>query len=529
MANLALYRKYRSQTFDEMVGQEHITNALKAQIISGRVSHAYIFTGTRGTGKTSCAKILSRAVNCLNPKNGNPCNVCEACLAALNDSSMDILEIDAASNNGVDSIRQLRDECQYSPAFMKKRVYIIDEVHMLSSGAFNAMLKTLEEPPEHTIFILATTEIHKVPITILSRCQRYDFRRISHGTICDHLEKIAYREGFDISADALSLIAKLGDGSMRDAISLLDRCLSSNDKITYDSALSALSLPQSVQTEKLWKAICSHDASLALRCFDEAYSDGKDIISIFDNLLSLIRDIYIIKTVSNTSDIPFSSSFTAKELEVLSADVTHRTLDYFIETINSALSRLTRTSIRKIDSEVCLIKLCSQREPAIIQENMVSVKAPKKAVLIEDKPSFEDKPPFDIPLDKSCEPKKPDISEPKAEKPLKNPQASSSFKADFLKALGNGVNIAVKQFLNNAEIEHNGGLVVIICDKDYIELLQRTSVTNALNETAVKLGFSSALITDKPIKQAENAGDNEKSDMGMSELIEKARSFGLTN
>ncbi|MBR4878941.1 MAG: DNA polymerase III subunit gamma/tau [Clostridia bacterium] len=551
MSNLALYRKYRSRTFDEMVGQDNITNALRSQIVSGRISHAYLFTGTRGTGKTSCAKILSRAVNCLNPHNGNPCNECEACLAALGETTMDIVEMDAASNNGVDNIRQLRDECRYSPASMKKRVYIIDEVHMLSSGAFNALLKTLEEPPEHTIFVLATTEIHKVPITILSRCQRYDFRRIDGKVIFDHIKKIAYKEGFTIEDEAAQLIAKLGDGSMRDAISLLDRCLSENDVITYDNAVRSLSLPQNELIGGIWNAICTEDVSGALTLFNNAYAEGRDIISVFDNILSLIRDIYIIKSVKDVSNITLASSFTVKELNELAKDVTPSLLDYFIDTINNTLSKLTRTSARKMDGEVCLIKLCSR---VVASEAPVSVKPATAAVKIEapkpaakapqavesdDAPPFtdadapaltdDDAPPFDIPAEQEKPklniPHIPKIEVPKSEIKKAAP-SPDNFKKDFMAKLGSKVNVAIRQFLNNATILPNGGAVAVVCDKDYIDLLNRPSVTNALNETASEMGFTAATITDKMPKSLK--GDDEpKVSTGMDELMEKARKLGL--
>ena len=559
MSNLALYRKYRSRTFDEMVGQDNITNALRSQIVSGRISHAYLFTGTRGTGKTSCAKILSRAVNCLNPKNGNPCNECEACLAALGETTMDIVEMDAASNNGVDNIRQLRDECRYSPASMKKRVYIIDEVHMLSAGAFNALLKTLEEPPEHTIFVLATTEIHKVPITILSRCQRYDFRRIDGKVIFDHIKKIAYKEGFRIEDDAAQLIAKLGDGSMRDAISLLDRCLSENDTITYESAVASLSLPQNELIGSLWNAICTEDVSGALTWFNNAYAEGRDIVSVFDNILSLIRDIYIIKSVKDVSNITLASSFTVKELNELAKDVTPSLLDYFIETINNTLSKLTRTSARKMDGEVCLIKLCSRAVPqavpvAVKPVSNVKIEAPKpanapqavdndtapfadeKPPLPDEPPAFtdDDAPPFDIPPEQQTQAKpKMNIPHiPKIEVPQseikKSAPSPDNFKKEFMAKLGSAVNVAIRQFLNGATIIPNGGAVAVVCDKDYIDLLNRPSVTNALNNTANEMGFTAATITDKMPKGAGgNKEEENKASSGMDELLEKARKLGL--
>ena len=220
----ALYRKYRPRTFDEVCGQEHITETLKAQVASGRLSHAYLFVGTRGTGKTTCAKILAKAVNCLHPVDGNPCGECAACRGIDEGSVLDVVEIDAASNNGVENVRALREEAVFSPASVKKRVYIIDEVHMLSTAAFNALLKILEEPPEHLMFILATTELRKVPGTILSRCQRYSFRRLDADVIAKRLNYIAAREGFDLTPEGAALLARLADGGMRDAISLLDQC-----------------------------------------------------------------------------------------------------------------------------------------------------------------------------------------------------------------------------------------------------------------------------------------------------------------
>ena len=242
MGYTALYRKWRPSTFDEVRGQDHIVTTLKNQIASGRIGHAYLFCGTRGTGKTSIAKIFARAVNCENPHNGNPCGECAACRAIATGASMNVVEIDAASNNGVDNIRQIRDEVEYSPADGKYRVYIIDEVHMLSTGAFNALLKTLEEPPSYVIFILATTEAHKIPITVLSRCQRYDFRRIDGETITGHLRQMADAEGIDVEDQALRYVAKKGDGSLRDSISLFDQCVAFyyGEKLTFERVLDVL-------------------------------------------------------------------------------------------------------------------------------------------------------------------------------------------------------------------------------------------------------------------------------------------------
>ena len=549
MSDLALYRKYRSQTFDTVVGQEHIVSALKTQVATGRISHAYLFTGTRGTGKTSCAKILSRAVNCLNPQNGNPCNECAACQAALSETAMDILEIDAASNNGVDNIRQLRDECQYSPAQLKMRVYIIDEVHMLSTGAFNAMLKILEEPPAHVLFILATTEIHKVPITILSRCQRYDFHRITHKIICEHLEKIAYQEGFEVTPDAIRLIGKLGDGSMRDAISLLDRCRSETEHITYESAVSALSIPQNQQISAIWHAICSCNINGALQEFDAAYNQGRDIISLFDNLLSLIRDIYILKSVKDTGNIPLSSSFTPAEVGELAGLCDTSLLDYFISVINETLSRLTRTSVRRMDGEVCLIKLCTRAVPQQVTADLdlPPFDLPKKTP--DSKMPFIPSAPItsapSAPPSKPAEMQKPietpqnlaeqvavkvEAATPISQETTTQPAGEDELKSQFLSAVGTSVNIATRQLLKSCQVIPVGSMAVVVCDPSYLEILQRASVTQALNAAAVSLGLASAKVTDKtPTKTGTVAKDNKdsKQDSGLDELIQSARDLGL--
>ena len=399
---------------------------------------------------------------------------------------------------------------------------------MLSVGAFNAMLKTLEEPPPHTIFILATTEIHKVPITILSRCQRYDFRRINHSTICEHISKIAYTEGFSITDEAISLIAKLGDGSMRDAISLLDRCLVSSDKITYDNALFSLSIPENFQITSLWNSIVSCNVSDCLSHFASAYNDGRDIISLFDGLLSLIRDIYITKAVSDTSDIPFSSSFTGKEIKDLGESVSPNLLDYFIETINNTLSKLTRTSVRRMDAEVCLIKLCTRpSENVVYVEKSNNPPAPiPNVVAKKEQPVLDtDAPPFDMP----SKPEKAsilDIPEIKTSaKPIKKvSEESSGIKKAFLKALMGSVNVATMEFLKRCDIEQKGEAVIIVATSDDLPLLQRKSVTDALTKGATLINLTSALVTDVPFKQEEKS---PKTKRGLEELSKRAQDLGL--
>lgn len=296
MAYIALYRKFRPKTFDEVVGQEHIEKTLKNQIINNRIGHAYLFSGGRGSGKTSTAKILARAVNCLNPINGEPCNECEICKQALDGNLVDITEMDAASNNGVDNIRDIREEVEFIPTTAKYRVYIIDEVHMLSTGAFNALLKTLEEPPAHVIFILATTEPQKLPATILSRCQRFDFKRISREDIMKRLKFICEESGTKIEDNALRMIANLADGAMRDAISILDRCVSDGDEIITEEKIRELSgVPQFEYLSQMADALITHNPEAVLKISEKLIEEGKDINVFLWELIKLMRDIVIYK------------------------------------------------------------------------------------------------------------------------------------------------------------------------------------------------------------------------------------------
>ena len=281
----ALYRKWRPQTFDDVIGQKHITETLKNQVRTGRLSHAYLFIGTRGTGKTTCARILARAVNCERPVDGNPCGTCAACRGIADGSILDVVELDAASNNGVDNVRALREEAVFSPAAVKKRIYIIDEVHMLSLSAFNALLKIIEEPPEHLIFILATTELQKVPATILSRCQRHNFRRIETAELADYVAHIAGEERFELTREAAELIARLAEGGVRDALSLLDQC-SAHEKIDVDAVYATMGLAGKRRIEELLGHIVEHDTASALKAFSAMWMEGKDPVAILGELLT---------------------------------------------------------------------------------------------------------------------------------------------------------------------------------------------------------------------------------------------------
>lgn len=355
----ALYRKYRPQTFDDVSGQMAVTQTLKTQLMTGKMSHAYLFTGSRGTGKTTCAKILAKAVNCLHPDNGNPCNCCEACKAIDSGTCMDVLEIDAASNNGVDNIRDLRDDAVYTPSQVKKRVYIIDEVHMLSLSAFNALLKIIEEPPEHLLFILATTELHKVPATILSRCQRFSFRRISQEDIAARLQYVAYQENIDLDESAARVIARLADGGMRDGLSLLDQCASATPgELTAESAYACLGIAGERKCGELLGYIAAHDSKSALQLFNKLYTEGKDLSAMLDELACLIRDILVIKTAPNSGISMLSGVASDQEVAQLSAKLSAGELVRMMNLIQQTVADFTRSASRRMDAELCLLNLC---------------------------------------------------------------------------------------------------------------------------------------------------------------------------
>ena len=355
----ALYRKYRPQTFDDVSGQLAVTQTLKTQIVSGRMSHAYLFTGSRGTGKTSCAKILSKAVNCLHPDNGNPCNCCSACRAIDSGSCMDVLEIDAASNNGVDNVRDLRDDAVYSPSQVKMRVYIIDEVHMLSISAFNALLKIIEEPPEHLLFILATTELHKVPATILSRCQRFSFRRISQEDIAARLQYVAYQENIDLDDSAARVIARLADGGMRDGLSLLDQCASATTgELTAEGVYACLGIAGEQKCGELMGHIAAHDTKKALELFNRLYTEGKDLSALLDELACLARDLLVMKTAGNAGITMLSGVASDQEVLQLTKALSSAELVRMMNLIQTTMAGFTRNASRRMDAELCILEMC---------------------------------------------------------------------------------------------------------------------------------------------------------------------------
>ena len=355
----ALYRKYRPRTFSEVSGQPHITKTLQNQLLEGRISHAYLFTGSRGTGKTSCAKILAKAVNCLHPQNGDPCNECEVCKGIEAGAIMDVLEMDAASNNGVNDIRDIREKVEYTPSSAKYRVYIIDEVHMLSAGAFNALLKTLEEPPAHAIFILATTEVHKLPATILSRCQRFDFGRIPPEAIAARLAWICGQEDMTISNEAALLIARLADGGLRDAVSLLDVCASAAREITEETVISAAGIAGRDHLFELWGYIEQRDAAGALRCVDRLHKASCDMGRLCEELISHLRNLMLCKTLGDVTELIVCPASELERLQQQAAGMTLPAVLHGMDALENCLRAMKQGAARRPAMESALLKLAS--------------------------------------------------------------------------------------------------------------------------------------------------------------------------
>ena len=354
MAYQALYRKWRPLTFDDVIGQGHITSTIKNEIINDKICHAYLFTGTRGTGKTSTAKILSRAINCLNPKDGNPCNECEHCKGILNETIFDVVEMDAASNTGVDNIREIIEQVQYSTGVVKYRVYIIDEVHMLSTGAFNALLKTLEEPPSNVVFILATTEVHKIPATILSRCQRFDFKSIGVNDIADRIKDILNNENFTVTDEAVEYVATLGDGSMRDSLSIMDRCLSfKTDNLAYEDVVEIVGTLDNKMLYMVAENIADENVSGVIEIFEKAVLDGKNLDGFSKALLSVYRELLVAKVNGEF----LGNSRNAGVINSISAKYTTEKILNCINVLSELDSNLKYAVSKRVMIEVALVRM----------------------------------------------------------------------------------------------------------------------------------------------------------------------------
>lgn len=370
----ALYRKWRPETFDDVCGQEHITSILKYEASQGNFNHAYLFCGSRGTGKTTCAKILAKVINCENPKDGNPCGECAACRSIEDGSATDVLEMDAASNNRVENIRDIRDEVVYPPTHLKYRVYIVDEVHMLSDSAFNALLKTLEEPPSYVVFILATTELHQLPATIVSRCQRFEFRRIAVDVLSARLKRIAEAEGIDVDKDALQLLSKLAQGGMRDAISLLDLCSGGcrGRRIDEDAVNDIVGISGRATLERLIDAIADKDYEVIFEVIDDVIRSSKDISVFWQNLMTFYRDILVMKTSSNAAKYLDLTDNEQKQLERIAARFTKETVLAHCKLLEGALFAIQKANaVKRTVAELTLIKMCDETLVAS-NENLLS-------------------------------------------------------------------------------------------------------------------------------------------------------------
>ena len=378
----ALYRKWRPKDFSDVYGQPHVTRTLQSQLESGRISHAYLFTGSRGTGKTTCAKILSKAVNCLNPVNGNPCNECEICRGIENGSILDVIEIDAASNNGVNNIRDLREEANFTPANAKFRVYIIDEVHMLSIGAFNALLKTLEEPPSHVIFILATTEIHKLPSTILSRCQRFDFKRIAPEDITSRLMYVSEKENVNLTPNAASLIARIADGGMRDALSLLDRCFAMGTDIDEEAVSDAAGIAGTIHLFSFSEYVAKGDFTSALKLVSKLHSDSCDIDSLCTELTLHFRNLMVAKTVNECEGLIVCSKDELEKIKERAGQLKLSKILSCIEVLEQTAKNIKNAANKKIQLEAAVIKMCA---PSASSGEGISVDLEDRLNAIEEK------------------------------------------------------------------------------------------------------------------------------------------------
>lgn len=377
-----LYRKWRPQTFDDVSGQEHITTTLQNEVSSGRLNHAYLFTGSRGTGKTTCAKILAKAANCLNPQNGNPCGECEICKGIDNGSVLDVVEMDAASNRGIADVRSIIDEVQFKPANpnCKYRVYIVDEVHMLTSEAFNALLKTLEEPPEHVIFILATTEVHKLPQTILSRCQRFDFHRIPTRVIADRLLYVAQQEDVVLADSAAVLIASVADGALRDALSLLDRCIAMSTNIDDEVVRNAAGLARKTYLYDLAAAVINKSTEKSLDIIDRLYAESKDMSRLCEELLSHFRALMLIKSVRNPRDILVMSDEEFEEAQTQADYLSLADIVYYMDVLSRSYQRMGHGTGDRTEFEMAMVKLSSAELDGTTEAITARLTALEKAV-----------------------------------------------------------------------------------------------------------------------------------------------------
>jgi DNA polymerase-3 subunit gamma/tau len=487
MSYTALYRKFRPDNFVDVKGQEHIVTTLKNQIKAGRIGHAYLFTGTRGTGKTTVAKLFAKTVNCEHPVDGNPCNECRMCKGIAAGTAMNVIEIDAASNNGVDNVREIVDEVRYSPTEGKYKVYIIDEVHMLSTGAFNALLKTIEEPPSYVIFILATTEVHKIPVTILSRCQRYDFKRISIDVITDRLAELMRTENIEVEEKALRYIARVGDGSLRDSISLLDQCISFylGQELTYDKVLDVLGAVDTQVFARLLSYIRVQDAASCIRLLEEIENTGRELGQFTIDLVWYLRNLLLLKSTDNITDLVIEVSTENLALLQKEADeIDEQSLIRFIRIFSELTNQIRYAARKRVLVEVALIKLCrpqmEQGMDSILERlRNLEEKLEKGVVTVADGTIAQSV----------------SGSETAVKKPVVLPQALPE---DLKEAVAKWKNIvaqlgrkapALQMVLSGAtlSIDDNQGLVIVVTDSLDKDLIDRESHMEVIKDTLASM------------------------------------------
>ena len=543
----ALYRKWRPKTFTEVIGQSHITDTLRRQVEEGRTAHAYLFTGTRGTGKTTCARILAKAINCLHPVDGEPCNECEACRGIDEGTLLDITELDAASNNGVDHVRALREEAVYTPAVLKKRVYIIDEVHMLSTPAFNALLKILEEPPEHLVFILATTELHKVPATILSRCQRFSFKRILPRDMEKHLLHVAAAEQIDLQPDGAEILARMANGALRDALSLLDQCRAAEGTLDSRAVLEVLGLAGSVQTVQLMQRILERDAGSALMQLGELYGGGKDLTALLGELSDLTRDMMILKTAGKDGADLLTGVYERKTLTELGKDVSMARFLYLTQTLQAACAAISDSFHPRTEAELCIMKLCDEglsgdlaaltarmdrleqqlRDGVTAAPTKPARRAAPAPVQRETPPTPIDEPPlpeepplpdepsgrewvFDIPDELPEQPARP-VRRPAAARPAPQQSASAvsgdtGVWAALLDQYKGRLPVQHRVFLNMAQGSLRGDCLTVYCKNEFVRdslnhntvLAVLREVTSAAQGTPIRVELAVGDVAAKP-------------------------------
>lgn len=515
MSYMALYRKFRPDSFEDVKGQEHIVTTLRNQIKAGRVGHAYLFCGTRGTGKTTVAKLLAKAVNCEHPVDGNPCHECRMCKAIAAGTSMNVIEIDAASNNGVDNVREIVEEVRYSPTEGKYKVYIIDEVHMLSTGAFNALLKTIEEPPSYVIFILATTEVHKIPITILSRCQRYDFKRISIDIIAERLKELMEIEHIEVEEKALRYVARAGDGSMRDALSLLDQCISFylGKKLTYDNVLEVLGAVDTQVFGTLLGYIREQNVSGCMKLLEEIEINGRELGQFIVDFIWYLRNLLLLKSSEDVSDMIFEiSSENLALLQQEAEQIEEETIIRYIRIFSDLSNQIRYASRKKVMIEIALIKLCrpqmEQNYEALLDRiKILEEKLEKGVVVSASSQNFSKQATYE--------------EKPEEKKPVILPEALPEDLKETAKNWRGIVSQITKKspalgvVLQGATISTEGtGLVIVVTnelDKDiidqesHLEIIQDTIASMIQKQVSVKTRY-----LDKSIERIDQVPDLTK-------------------